>query len=243
MKVVAVVQARTGSTRLPKKIFLPLVDKPLIWHIFDRITHSKTVNECLLATSTNPLDDALTNWARSEGIQIFRGSEEDVLSRIYYAAVFSNADIIVRVTADDPFKDPVLIDEVVARLQQDKLAFASNNNPPSYPEGLDVEVFTFESLKKAYCESRDPFEREHVTQYFYRNPELFKQVNLPYFDNLSHLRWTLDTTADYQMAQKVYYHLYKPGEIFLFKEILQLIHQHPDIALLNKDIKRSAMYR
>jgi len=242
MNIVAIVQARTGSTRLPNKVFLPLCDKPLIWHIFNRISYSKKINTSVLATTINPKDDGLLEWADKENIFHYRGSEEDVLSRYYHAAKQYNADIIVRITSDDPFKDPGVIDQVIDKMINDQLDFAYNNNPPSFPEGLDTEVFTFKALEAAYLQAKDPFEREHVTQYFYRNPALFRQSNFSYKENVSHLRWTLDTDADYAMTKEVYQHLYKPGSIFLFPDILKLLQLHPQIAEMNIAVKRSAMY-
>jgi len=242
MKIAAIVQARTASTRFPNKVFAPLCDKPLIWHIFDRISYSKKITHSVLATTINKADDVLIDWSAKEGIGHFRGSEEDVLSRYYYTALEQEADIIVRVTSDDPFKDPAVIDDVINMFIDQQLDFACNNNPPSFPEGLDIEVFSFKALECAYQNAKDPSEREHVTQFFYRNPSLFKQANMSYRENISHLRWTLDTEADYAMAKEVYHHLYKPGKIFLFQDILQLLRSHPEIALMNKDVKRSTLY-
>jgi spore coat polysaccharide biosynthesis protein SpsF len=241
-KITAIVQARTGSTRLPDKVFLPLMGQPLIWHIFNRIGFSKKINDYILATTTNASDDRLERWANENGIPCYRGSEDDVLSRYFGAATAIKADVIVRVTADDPFKDPGVIDDVIELLLEKDLDFAYNNNPPSFPEGLDTEVFTFDALKQANERSADAFEREHVTQYFYRNPSLFRQANFSSGKDMSHLRWTLDTAEDYEMARTVYQHLYEPGKIFLYNQVLALLEKQPAIGLMNKDVKRSAMY-
>lgn len=241
-KIVAIVQARTGSTRLPGKVFLPLCGRPLIWHVFNRLSNAHLLDDCILATTVNPGDDALQQWAEENKFRFFRGSEDDVLARYYHAAVETGADVVVRITADDPFKDPGIIDEVVQFFLDNQLDFASNNNPPSYPEGLDVEVFTMAALELAQKNAADPFEREHVTQYFYRNPSLFKQANYPYTEDISYLRWTLDTEEDYKMAKLVYDQLCRPDQIFLFKQILDLLQQQPEIATINSGVKRSAMY-
>ncbi len=242
MKVIAIVQARTGSTRYPQKVFASLADQPLIWHVFDRLSFSKKIDEVLLATTTNKNDDSLEAWATGNNIKVYRGSENNVLERYYEAAKKHHADIIVRITADDPFKDPTIIDAVIDLILNEQLDFAYNNNPPSFPEGLDTEVFTFQVLELAHQNARDDFEREHVTQYFYRNPGLFKHKNFACKENISHLRWTLDTPTDYAMAQEVYEHLYKEGSIFLMNDILQLLKEYPSIASMNMDVKRSAMY-
>lgn len=239
----AIVQARVNSTRLPNKIFLDIVGKPLIEHIINRLSASKKINKIIIATSMNPMDDKLENWCKLKNLYCFRGSENNVLERFYFASKEFNSSIIVRITADDPFKDPQIIDEVIEMLQRYSLDFAYNNNPPSFPEGLDTEVFTFDALEKAYLNSTDVFEHEHVTQYFYRHPELFKQKNLNYSQDISYLRWTIDREEDLKMARIVYKYLYSKNNIFLFNDILDLIDKNPWIAEINSKVEKSAMYR
>jgi spore coat polysaccharide biosynthesis protein SpsF len=231
-----------GSTRLPNKVFRDLAGKPLIWHVVDRIKRSRRISGIILATSTSPSDDLLQKWAEENGVALFRGSEEDVLSRFYGAAKKYGAEAIARITADDPFKDPAILDKVIEAFIREKLDFCYNNNPPTFPEGLDCEVFTFNALSRAHQEAKDPFEREHVTPYLYRHPEIFRQKNLPYSEDLSFLRWTLDTKEDYDMASAVYRELYRPGRIFLMENILALLKRKPEIARMNAGVKRSAMY-
>jgi len=243
MNIVAIIQARLGSTRLPNKVFADLAGKPLIWHVINRLNFSKRINNIVLATTSTPKDDELARWTELEGVQLFRGSENNVLERFYYAAKQYDADIVVRITADDPFKDPTIIDKVILKLLEEKLDFAYNNNPPTFPEGLDTEVFTFKSLEKAYFKSNDDFEKEHVTQYLYRNKESFAQSNLFNEIDISNLRWTIDTNLDYEMTQKIYNSLYKEGEIFLTDDILNLIQEKPEICQINIDVARSAMYK
>lgn len=239
----AIVQARVGSTRFPDKIFADLCGKPMIWHIINRLKFSKKINNIILATTTNPLDDKLVKWAKENDIKIFRGSENNVLSRFYEAAKENKPDVIVRVTADDPFKDPVIIDEVIDLLEKKNLDFAYNNNPPSFPEGLDTEVFKFSALENAEKNSEDPFEREHVTQYFYCNPGKFSHKNYSCDEDLSDLRWTVDTKDDYEMVKKIYEALYKEDKIFLFKDILEYLSEHPEVSSMNSDVARSLMYK
>jgi len=242
MEISAIIQARVASTRLYNKIFAPLSGKPLIWHVVNRLGWSKTITRTIVATTTNPVDDALEKWCRESSVDFFRGSEEDVLSRYYGAAKKTGADVIVRITSDDPFKDPQIIDAVVDMFKKNRLDFAYNNKPPTFPEGLDVEVFSMAALEKAHAETRDIFEREHVTQYFYRNSSMFRQMNLANKTDLSHLRWTIDTAKDLGMARAVYDKLYKEGGIFLMDDVLKLIERYPEIAAINMDVKRSAMY-
>jgi len=240
--IAAIIQARTGSTRLPNKIFLDIKGKPLIWHIVSRISYSKMLERVIIATTTNKRDDMLENWARNQKLDVFRGSEEDVLSRYYEAAQFYDIDTIVRITSDDPFKDPEIIDLVVSSFLKNKVDFAYNNKPPTFPEGLDVEVFSVSALAEANKDSTDPFEREHVTQFFYRNPRRFKQINVENSINLSCLRWTIDSQQDLDMAREVYSKLYKSNNIFLMNEILDLLKKYPFIADMNASVKRSVMY-
>lgn len=245
MKVVAIIQARCGSTRFPNKVFADLCGKPFIWHVVNRLKHARSLDHIVLATTDNPLDDKLYHWAKENGVDIYRGSENDVLNRYYEAAIYSKADVIVRITADDPFKDPVLIDEAVNTLQEGGYDFVCNNCPPSYPEGLDIEVLTRITLEKEEKLSTSDFEREHVTQYIYRHPEDFKIFNLSNVgENLSCLRWTVDTEKDFQMATCIYSSLYKnDAEIFHMNDILQLLKEHPEIERMNSDVARSEMYK
>lgn len=244
MKTVAIIQARCGSTRFPNKVFADICGKPLIEHVVNRLRFANTIDEIVLATTTNLLDDKLYNWALDHNITVFRGSEDDVLSRYYEASCYVSADIIIRITADDPFKEPLIIDEAVRKLITENADFVCNNCPPSYPEGLDVEVFTKKALDKAERESQDAFEREHVTQYFYHNPSSFKILNINNAENLSYLRWTIDTNVDFLMVQKVYSLLYKEDmSIFHMDDILRLLKQYPEISKMNMDVVRSEMYK
>jgi len=243
MNKVAIVQARVGSTRLPGKIFADLVGKPFVWHVIDRLKAAKEIDEIIFAIPDDPRDDELQSYIEKIGLKCFRGNLGDVLKRFYQTAKEYKADIIIRITADDPFKDPDVIDKTVRLLTENNLDFAYNNNPPTFPEGLDVEVFTFDALKKANEEATSTFDGEHVTQYMHRNPQKFKQANLSNDKDLSYLRWTVDEQADLDMTREIYDALYKEGQIFKTKEILDLLNDHPNIANINKIVNRSTMYK
>lgn len=244
MKIVAIIQARCGSTRFPNKVFADICGKPLIWHVVNRLKYAETVDEIVLATTENSLDDKLYTWAVENNVRVFRGEENDVLNRYYKTACECKADIIIRITADDPFKEPLIIDKAVRELQESKVDFVCNNNPPTYPEGLDVEVFTYNALKLGEQNSDSTFEREHVTQYFYRHSADFKILNMSYIKNLSYLRWTIDTENDFLMVRKIYSLLYKnENEIFYMDNILNLLDKYPEIAQMNSDETRSEMYK
>jgi spore coat polysaccharide biosynthesis protein SpsF len=238
----AIIQARIGSTRLPNKVLRVLCGKPLIWHIINRIRRSTRIEKIILATTTNINDDLLVDWALENDIEFYRGSENDVLSRFYHAAKLYHIDCIVRITADDPFKDYKIIDQVIDLFEKQRIHFAYNNNPPSFPEGLDTEVFSFDALEKAFKNAVDPFDREHVTQYFYKNNSLFSQACLVNPINLSYLRWTIDTQQDWDMAEAIYNKLYPVKPDFSMTDILELINSNPYISEINSKVQRSAMY-
>lgn len=240
--IAAIIQARISSTRLPNKVFKQLCGNPLIWHVINRIKHSKKINKIILATTQNEKDDVLVEWAVKNGIEFFRGSENDVLGRYYQAARQYKVDTIVRITADDPFKDHNIIDQVIDLFEEKSLDFAYNNNPPSFPEGLDTEVFSYNALEKAFNNAVDPFEREHVTQYFYRNTSLFSQACLKNPVDLSNLRWTIDTQQDWDMAEIIYNKLYPIKPNFSMFDILELLNSEPYISEINSKVQRSAMY-
>lgn len=240
--VVAIIQARLGSTRLPAKIFKDLSGKPLIYHICNRLKVSKLINKLVIATTNLLEDDLINDWAEQNGIVCFRGSEDNVLSRYYHAATDADAEVIVRITADDPFKDAIIIDKIINILIKEKLDFACNNFPPSFPEGLDVEVFTYSAIKKAYENSIDDFEKEHVTQYFYRNTDLVKMKNFAYSEDMSNLRLTVDTQKDFILAEEIYNRFYSTNEFFGFDEILSLYKSEPDLFKINQNEKRSTLY-
>lgn len=241
--ITAIIQARMSSTRLPRKVMIEFSGNTLLGHIIERISSSKLISRVVVATSVNNANDELVHWLTKRDIEHFRGSENDVLNRYYEAAKWASAKHIARITSDDPFKDPDIIDRVGGMYLNEKLDFAYNNKPPSFAEGLDTEIFSFAALERANTNAVDPFEREHVTQHFYRNPLIFRQQNLSSPVDYSHLRWTIDTEEDLAMARAVYENLYKPGKVFLAKDILELVKQKPEISTINQSVKRSDMYK
>lgn len=243
MKTVAIIQARCGSSRFPEKVFANLSGHPLIWHVVNRVRNSSMVDEVVVATTTNPIDDKLYEWCVANSVPVNRGSENDVLNRFYETAKKFNADVVVRITADDPFKEPRLIDEAINTLVSETADYVCNNFPPTYPEGTDVEVLTFDALEKQELNSTSDYEREHVTQYIYHNPQDFKMLNLSNSEDLSYLRWTIDTEKDFKMVKTIYDNLYSSDDkIFHMDDILKFLKDNPEVATMNSDVKRSAMY-
>lgn len=240
--VAAIIQARMGSTRLPGKVLKELNGQALLQNIISRVEKCKTVDEILVATTVNSIDDELESWCQDREIKVFRGDENNVLKRYYDAATYIGADIIIRITADDPFKDPDVIDAVVMQLQDNQLDFSFNNCPPSFPEGLDTEVFTYQAIKKVVESKTTDFEKEHVTQYFYHNSSQFKMMNYPYIKDISNIRLTVDSEEDFILAQQIYKKLSQHGEMFYLDDILRLLEKEPQLMQINQNVKRSAMY-
>lgn len=244
MSTNAIIQARCGSTRFPNKVFADVNGKPLIWHVVNRLTHAKTINKIVIATTINEKDDKIEKWCNENNVACYRGSENDVLNRYYSASVAFPSDIVVRITADDPFKEPAVIDAVVNKLINEGFDHVTNNFPPSWPEGLDCEAFTFAALEASEKSTNDAFEREHVTQYIYHNPDKFKIGNVASPKNLSYLRWTIDKEVDYEMVKAVYAHRNPANtDILLLDEILDILEKNPEIKEINSSVERSAMYK
>lgn len=237
-QVIGIIQARMGSTRLPGKTLIDICGKPLLEHILDRIQKSTKIDEFVIATTDNIEDNSIINFSARMGISCFCGSEEDVLDRYYQCARLHKADIIVRITADDPFKDPIVVDRVVCEILGSNYDYVSNTIHPTYPEGLDIEVFTFEALERSWREATTALDREHVTPYLWLHPDKFKIKNIEYEKNLSHMRWTLDTLEDLAFTREIYKKLYVPGKLFLMQDILNLLEENPEIQKLNANVER-----
>ena len=240
-KIAAIVQARMGSQRLPGKVMLDICGKPLLWHVITRIKNIKGIDEFILATSTSQQDKVLLEVAASMGVQGFAGSEDDVLERYYRAAEKYSADIIVRITADDPFKDPVVTHNVINTYLANLpgIDYVSNWLEPTFPVGLDVEIFSFEALKIAFENAKEQRDREHVTTYIWQNPQKFRLMNVECpLGNLSNHRWTVDTQEDLDFVNRVYEYLYEEGKIFFMQDILKLLEANPELKNINADVKQ-----
>ncbi len=232
-KTIAIIQARTGSTRFPGKVLKPLAGgHSLIGFLLRRLAACPALDALVVATTDRPGDDALAAHVESLGHLVFRGSESDVLDRYYQAARVFAPDIVVRITGDCPLIDPGLVAQVVAAAGEPGVAYASNIRPPTYPDGLDVEAFTFAALEEAWREARDPFEREHVTPYL-RAPGRCKQVNLAHDTDESARRWTVDESADYDVVRGVVAH-FRGRVDFGWREVLALANEQPALFAMNQ---------
>jgi len=234
-----------SSSRLPGKVLKDAGGRPLLDRMVERVRRSKKVDETLVATTTDPSDETLAEFCAAQKIPYFRGNLMDVLDRYYQAALTHHADVVVRLTGDCPFIDPVLIDETIALLQREQADFACNRLPPpltrTYPIGLDVEVSTFSALETAWKNAKEKHEREHVMPYLYEVPGRFKVVKLDYAVDYGSLRWTVDTPQDLDFVRAVYSVLNNRND-FEWQEVLQLVQAHPEIAEINANIQHKTMF-
>ena len=240
MKIVAIIQARMSSTRLPGKVLMPLVGKPVLWHVVNRIRACKTIAEVVVATSTDVTDDVIETWCRGVDVSCYRGDLNDVLDRYYQAGLIHAADIVVRITADCPVVDPTIVDEVVRGYLAGGYDFYGLSG--EFPDGLDCTVFAFNALARAWREAALPSEREHVGPYIEKHPEMFKSGGFTKFTGLSHHRWTLDEPRDYEFLQVVFSRLHRPDQIFLASDMLALLENEPELININSSIVRNEGY-
>jgi len=241
-KVAAIVQARVSSTRLPKKILKDIVDKPLLWHLIMRLKSAKQINQIIIATTSKKEDNSIVKLAKETAVESFRGSEEDVLDRYYQAAKKYKVEIIVRITADCPLADPKLVDKIIKCFLNNNFDYISNVHPPTYPDGLDVEVFSYATLEKTWRKAEKLSEREHVTSYIWKHPEIFKLGNVENEKDLSCMRWTVDEKRDLKFVKEIYRRLYKNNKIFYMEDILNLLKNEPELSKINRGISRNEGY-
>lgn len=241
-RIVAIIQARMGSTRLPGKALLKLEGKTVLEHVIERVKKSSLIQEVVVATTIVKEDLKIVSLCSAKGIRVYCGSENDVLDRYYQAARLLETDHIVRITADCPLIDPKIIDRVVQLHLSKKSDYTSNTIRETFPDGEDVEVFTFGALKEAWNNAKLCSEREHVTPYIRNRSDLFKLVNLDCIRNLSQKRWTLDEERDYKFIKLIYKNLYRKNRAFGMEEILKFLKQHPEYENINKEIKRNEGY-
>ena len=237
MKIVALVQARTGSVRLPQKVLKPILNKPMIELLLSRLSLSAELDEIVVATSEEKRDDKLESTVESLGFKCTRGSEKDVLNRFYKSAKFLEADVIVRITGDCPLVDSKLVDECIRGYKKDKVDYFSNIDPATYPDGLDIEVMSFQSLERANREADSDFDREHVTPYI-RNSDSFSKSSIQNEEDLSSQRWSVDEPEDLIVVTKIFEY-FSPDIFFDWKKVLELLKIRPELFEDNKKIKNN----
>ena len=237
-KVIAVVQARTGSSRLPGKTMKEICGKPMILLMLERLSKSKLIDKIIVATTTKSEDDVLFKTVTDAGFDVFRGSELDCLDRHYQVGKLFNGDYICKITSDDPLIDPILTDQVIQYFltNSNKFDYVSNVHPPTYPDGLDVEIFQMSALEKAWNESKDPNEREHTTPFIWSNPSIFKIGNFLRQKNenlfLTH-RWSVDYPEDFEFVKNIFEELYPRDNNFTTDDILELLEKKPQLKEIN----------
>ena len=235
--VVAIVQARMGSTRFPRKVMRPLAGTPMIGVLLERLRCSRLIDTIVLATSTHERDDALAEYVEGLGVQVSRGSEADVLDRFYRAATAAGASSIVRITGDCPLIDAAVVDAVIALYESSGVDYASNVQPPTFADGLDTEVFSYAALEKAWREATEPGDREHVTPYI-RRENVFRRINHARTPDESHERWTVDEPSDFEIVEHLINHFH-PRRDFSADEVRAVRKEHPDWFMANKHIARN----
>jgi spore coat polysaccharide biosynthesis protein SpsF len=240
MKTVAIVQARMGSTRLGGKILKPLVDKPVLWHVVNRMRHCKHVDQVIVATTDKPTDDVTEKYCQENGIDCFRGSDDDVLDRFYQSARLYGADHVVRITADCPVVDPIVVDEIIEMYFRDGYDVCRPGT--EFPDGLDCAVFSFKVLEDTWQNASLLSDREHISPYMEKHPEKFRVGMYERYKGLAHLRWTLDEEDDYRFLQEIYDRLYEPGKIFYAEDILRVLEKEPHLSEINAWIVRNEGY-
>jgi len=237
--VIGIVQARMSSRRFPGKVLAPIQSRAMLSLQLERLSYCKNIDHILVATSDDGSDDKIEILCKEEGNDFFRGSLNNVLDRFFKAAQKYKPKTIVRFTADCPLIDPLLTDEIVEYFLKSDLDYISNFEPPTYPDGLDVEVFRFESLKLSATEAKLPSELEHVTPFIKRRPKRFRIKNYVSDIDYSHLRWTVDDPVDLEFVREIYKHLYSENKKFGMEDILELLEKFPELIKINKHLKRN----
>ena len=237
--ILAILQARFSSTRLPGKVLKKILGKPMLSLQLERIKHSKRIEELIVATSTEDSDNKIESLCKSMEIPCFRGSLNDVLDRFYQAALPYKPENIVRLTGDCPLIDPLIIDNVIDLCIRGEFDYVSNALEPTFPDGLDVEAFKFSAHETAWKEAFLPSHREHVTPFIYQNPERFRIDNYRNNIDLSYLRWTVDLPQDFELVRQIYEALYRQNPKFTTQDILTFLHNNPSLLQINKSILRN----
>ncbi len=225
-----------GSTRFPGKVMRQAVGKPLIEILLQRLSRSKKIDKIVLATSKDQDNDRLAEFVEELGFDVYRGNEKDVLDRYYQAAKLYTPDAVVRITGDCPLIDPEVVDAVIERYKKTDVDYASNIDPPTYPDGLDTEVFSFRAIKTAWEQTSSKHDREHVTPYIRTNGQ-FRRANLSYKEDISYERWTVDVPEDFEVFRQVVLH-FSPALDFGWQAILELKRESPEVFSANKEVGR-----
>jgi spore coat polysaccharide biosynthesis protein SpsF len=238
-RVVVIIQARMGSSRLPGKVLADIQGEPMLTWVVERCRLASRVNEVIVATSSDSRDDPIVSFCEQQGYPVLRGNESDVLDRYHQAANLYKAEVIVRITGDCPFIDPDLIDEAVKAILESKppVDLVVNRLPweRTYPIGLDVEVCIEEALETAWFEAQEAHQRQHVMPFIYEHPERFSILQLNADKDYGAMRWTVDTIEDLQFVRQVA-SLLGERECFRWRDVLQVLDAHPNLQEINAEV-------
>jgi spore coat polysaccharide biosynthesis protein SpsF len=244
MKIVATIEARMTSTRLPGKVLLPVLERPMLSFLLERLRRVPSLNEIVLATTVNSSDQPLVEFAKKNGLSFFRGSEEDVMSRVIGAAESVDADIVVEITGDCPLIDPAVIETTIQEFLSSKVDYAYNGIVRSYPLGMETQVFRLSTLKRSFSMTDHPLDREHVTRHIRQHPELFTHLNVTskpeeFWPDLG---LTLDEPKDYELIRRIIEYFYKSNPNFTCADMVQLLrNEKNDWVALNKEVQRKGL--
>jgi spore coat polysaccharide biosynthesis protein SpsF len=239
--MVAIIQARLGSTRLPGKALRDIGGKTMLARVVRRAQRARSVDEVLVATTTEAGDEPILAECAKLEVPVFRGDAEDVLDRTYRAAQAYHAEGIVRVTSDCPLIDPGVIDKIVRAFLEAKPDYASNVIERTYPRGLDTEVMSLSALGRVWRQAAEPYQRIHVCPYFYQNPEKFDLLNVTHEKDYSADRWTVDTSEDLAFVREVYRRLGNDDGI-RWTDVLALLEEEPALGELNREIQQKELH-
>jgi len=240
--ILIIVQARFSSTRLPGKVLKKIFDKSLLWYIIKRLQLVKTPNKLIIATGDRESNLPIIDLAKKLNINYFIGSEEDVLDRYYQTAKKFNGEIIVRITSDCPLMDPDLVDQGIQLFINENHDYVCNTNPPTYPDGFDIEVFSFNALETAWKEAKLPSEREHVTAYIWKNQDKFSLKNYKNDVNLSNLRLTVDNQEDFLLISKLIEKFHENWLDFRINDVINYLKENPELLKINEQYQRNEGY-
>lgn len=242
-RIVIIVQARMSSTRLPGKVLLEVLGKPLLEYQIERLRRVRQADQIVVATTINAADDPITALCMRMGVPFWRGSEHDVLARYHDAARAHRAEVVVRVTSDCPLIDPSVIDATIAHYLRHRaqLDYVSNSLERSFPRGLDTEVFSFDALAEAFAEAVDPAEREHVTPFLYRRPQRYRLGNVACREDLSRHRWTVDTPQDFELIDRIIGALHPILPQFGLWDAAAWLKGRPELCALNAHVEQKRL--
>jgi spore coat polysaccharide biosynthesis protein SpsF len=238
-QIVAIIEARMTSSRLPGKVLMKILERPILHYMIDRLKAVTLIDRIVLATTINSTDDILVEFAKDEGIDFFRGSEEDVMLRVIEAADFANADIIVEVTGDCPIIDPEIIEQTISMYNNNNVDYVSNGHVRSYPDGMDTQVYSLETLKRSISMTNDLLDHEHVTLHIRNNPKLFTRINLiaPPEVYWPELGLTLDERSDYDLLKIIIKHFIKTP-LFSCLDVVKYLRKNQHLVEINNNVKR-----